>query len=110
MAVDGGKDSLSMATRVGDETVKSPRQLVISAYAAMKDIGKKVTPDIKEPGSVLLFLDLASGRNRLGGRALAQTFGQIGNEVPDMDDPALVRRAFLAVQELIERWPDPRRT
>ncbi|MEN8008673.1 MAG: AIR synthase-related protein, partial [Candidatus Krumholzibacteriota bacterium] len=35
MAVDGGKDSLSMATMVGDETVKSPRELVISAYAAM---------------------------------------------------------------------------
>jgi len=102
MAVDGGKDSLSMATMVEAETVKSPRQLVISAYAAMSDIGKKVTPDIKEPGSVLVFIDLAAGRNRLGGSGLAQTFDQIGNEVPDMDDPSLVRRAFLAVQQLIE--------
>ncbi|MBV5316268.1 MAG: phosphoribosylformylglycinamidine synthase [Desulfobulbaceae bacterium] len=102
MAVDGGKDSLSMATMVDTETVKSPRQLVISAYAAMGDIGKKVTPDIKEPGSVLLCIDLAGGRCRLGGSGLAQTFEQIGNEVPDMDDPALVRRAFLAVQELID--------
>ena len=73
MAVDGGKDSLSMATKVSDEVVKSPRQLVISAYAAMSDIRKKVTPDIKEPGSVLLFVDLAAGKNRLGGSALAQT-------------------------------------
>ncbi len=102
MAVDGGKDSLSMATMVADEVVKSPRQLVISAYAAMTDIGKKVTPDIKEPGSVLLCIDLASGQCRLGGSSLAQTFSQIGNEVPDMDDPALVRRAFLAVQELLD--------
>ncbi len=102
MAVDGGKDSLSMATKVNDEVVKSPRQLVISAYAAMSDIRKKITPDIKEPGSVLLFVDLAAGKNRLGGSALAQTFGQIGVDVPDMEDPALIKRAFLAVQDLID--------
>jgi len=102
MAVDGGKDSLSMATKVQDEVVKSPRQLVISAYAAMSDIRKKVTPDIKEPGSVLLFIDLAAGKIRLGGSALAQTLGQIGSEVPDMDNPTLVKRAFLAIQELID--------
>jgi phosphoribosylformylglycinamidine synthase len=102
MAVDGGKDSLSMATMVGTETVKSPRQLVISAYAAMADIGKKVTPDIKEPGSVLVFIDLAAGKNRLGGSALAQICGQLGNEVPDMEDPELVKRGFLAIQDLID--------
>jgi len=102
MAVDGGKDSLSMATKVGDEIVKSPRELVISAYAAMSDIRQRVTPDIKEPGSVLLFVDLAGGKNRLGGSGLAQTCGQIGEEVPDMEDPALVKRAFLAVQGLID--------
>ncbi|HFQ90585.1 MAG TPA: phosphoribosylformylglycinamidine synthase, partial [Desulfobulbus sp.] len=97
----GGKDSLSMATMVGDETVKSPRQLVISAYAAMADVRRVVTPDIKEPGSTLLFIDLAPGRNRLGGTALAQTLGRLGNEVPDLEDPDLLRSAFGAVQELI---------
>ena len=102
MAVDGGKDSLSMATMVDKETVKSPRQLVISAYAAMGNIGKKVTPDLKEPGAVLVCIDLAAGRTRLGGSALAQTFAQIGSEVPDMDDPALVKRAFLTVQQMID--------
>ncbi len=103
MAVDGGKDSLSMATMVNDETVKSPRELVISAYAAMTDITRVITPDIKQPGSRLLLVDLAPGRNRLGGTALAQTFAQLGNEAPDMDDPALVRRGFDAVQNLIDQ-------
>lgn len=103
IAVDGGKDSLSMAAKVGDEVVKSPRELVISLYAAMADIRKKVTPDIKEPGSVLLFVDLSGGKNRLGGSALAQTCGQIGSETPDMDDPALIKRAFGAVQYLIDK-------
>ncbi len=101
MAVDGGKDSLSMATVIGEETVKSPRQLVISAYAAMTDITKVITPDIKEPGSPLLFIDLAPGRARLGGTALAQVLGQLGDDSPDMDDPELIRRAFAAVQKLI---------
>jgi phosphoribosylformylglycinamidine synthase len=103
IAVDGGKDSLSMATMVGDETVKSPRELVISVYGTMGDIGKVITPDIKEPGSSLIFIDLAPGNNRLGGTALAQTLGSLGNESPDMEDASLVQKAFLAVQELIDR-------
>lgn len=102
MAVDGGKDSLSMATMVGDETVKSPRELVISAYAAMSDINKVVTPDLKQAGaSSLLFIDLANGKNRLGGSALAQTRSRLGNDCPDMDDPKAVKQAFIAVQEAI---------
>lgn len=103
IAVDGGKDSLSMAAKVGDEVVKSPRELVISLYAAMGDIRKKITPDIKEPGSVLLLVDLGGGKNRLGGSALAQTCGQIGNEVPDLEEPLQLKRAFAVVQSLIEQ-------
>ena len=103
IAVDGGKDSLSMATMVGEEIVKSPRELVISVYGAMADMNKVVTPDIKEPGSSLLFIDLAGGKERLGGTALAQSQGRLGNESPDLDDPALLKRAFLAVQQLIDQ-------
>jgi len=103
IAVDGGKDSLSMATRVGDETVRSPRELVISVYATMADITRKVTPDIKRPGdSILIFIDLAEGKNRLGGSALAQTVKQIGDVSPDMDNPDLVKHGFNAVQACID--------
>jgi len=103
IAVDGGKDSLSMATMVAGETVKSPRQLVISVYAAVPDIRAVITPDIKETGSALLFIDLAGGKNRLGGTALAQVQGRIGSESPDMDDPRRFKQAFGVVQELIGR-------
>jgi phosphoribosylformylglycinamidine synthase len=103
IAVDGGKDSFSMATIVGDETVKSPRQLVVSLYGAMDNILEVVTPDIKCPGnSQLLFIDLAKGKTRLGGSALAQICSQLGNEVPDMEDPELLRDTFWAVQYLIK--------
>ncbi|MDK9705622.1 MAG: phosphoribosylformylglycinamidine synthase [Desulforhopalus sp.] len=103
MAVDGGKDSLSMATVVGEETVKSPRELVVSVYAAVPDISKIITPDIKRPGSPLLYIDLGGGRTRMGGSALAQVMGQMGDVSPDLDDAGLLRKAFLAVQDLINR-------
>ncbi len=102
IAVDGGKDSLSMATRVGDEIVKSPRELVVSAYATMADITKVVTPNIKNPGdSQLIFIDIARHKARLGGSALAQVYGQVGDESPDVDDPKMLQRAFYAIQKLM---------
>ena len=109
IAIDGGKDSLSMAAKVTNpdgshETVKSPGTLVISAYVTCPDITKTITPDLKAPGrSQLLFIDLAEGKNRLGGSALAQVFNQLGNESPDSDDPDLLKRAFNAVQKLIKK-------
>ena len=103
IAADGGKDSLSMAAQVGDEIVKAPGQVVISAYASMPDITRVVTPDIKRPGeSKLMLIDLACGKNRLGGSALAQVFGQIGDESPDVENPMLLANAFRAVQRMIE--------
>ncbi len=103
IAVDGGKDSLSMATMVGGETVKSPRELVVSLYGAMPDITRVITPDIKEPGSILMFIDLGGYNNRLGGSAYGQTIGQLGMHVPDMQDPGIVRHCFDVVQRLIDR-------
>lgn len=106
IAIDGGKDSLSMATKVKEsgELVKSPGQLVLSGYCTISDITKVVTPDIKRPGaSRLLFIDLAKGKRRLGGSALAQCYKQIGDECPDVEDSELLKRAFYAIQELIEK-------
>ncbi len=107
IAVDGGKDSLSMAARVTDtsgktETVKSPGTLVISAYATCPDITKVITPDIKRPGkSKLLFIDLGMGKNRMGGSALAQCYSQVGDESPDMDDTGLLKKSFQVIQRFI---------
>jgi phosphoribosylformylglycinamidine synthase len=107
IAVDGGKDSLSMAARVTDksgdtEVVKSPGTLVVSAYVTCPDIAKVVTPDIKRPGeSNLLFIDLGMGKDRLGGSALAQCHSQVGDESPDVDDAGLLKRSFNAIQGLI---------
>ncbi len=111
IAVDGGKDSLSMAARAPgadgtDETVKAPGALVVSAYVTCPDITKTVTPDLKRPEhSRLLYIDLGGGRYRLGGSALAQVFGQVGDDVPDLDDTSAFARAFAAIQDLVgRRW------
>ncbi|MGD0281256.1 MAG: phosphoribosylformylglycinamidine synthase [Dissulfurispiraceae bacterium] len=109
IAVDGGKDSLSMASIVNlpsgeKEIVKSPGALVISAYAPCRDITKVVTPDLKAPGrSGLIYIDLGSGKNRLGGSSIAQCYKQVGTESPDVEDSNMLKDAFNAVQVLIER-------
>lgn len=38
---------------------------------------------------------------RLGGTALAQVYGQIGNESPDLDDSQLFVRAFQCIQRMV---------
>ena len=105
IAIDGGKDSLSMATQVGDTLVVSPGELVIMGYAPVPDITKVATPDFKGSGC-LGFIKLGGPYARLGGSALAQALGQVGDETPDMDDLNDVHHlahAFMAVQELIKK-------
>lgn len=51
VAVDGGKDSLSMAAKVGKDVVKAPGTLVVSAYAPCVDVTRVVTPDLKGDGA-----------------------------------------------------------
>lgn len=106
--IDGGKDSLSMAATIplpdGEkEIVCSPGTLVFSTYADCPDYRKRVTPDIKKPGeSKLIFVDLAQGKTRLGGSALAQVLKQIGNSCPDADDLNLLKKVFGSIQKLIQ--------
>jgi len=101
IALDGGKDSLSMIYKDGNEVIVGPRQLVISGYAPMDDITVKVTPDFKRTDSAIIYVDLARGYKRLGGSALAQAYGQIGNDAPDLIDPDLLKDVFEKIQELV---------
>lgn len=105
IAVDGGKDSLSMAARIGDETIKSPGTLVISTYAPCPDIRVKVTPDLKSPQMYtkgeLIWVNI-EGKFRLGASAFAQTLKQQGNDSPDITRPEVLKNAFNATQQLIK--------
>ncbi|KAL4621065.1 hypothetical protein ACB092_06G201000 [Castanea dentata] len=102
IAIDGGKDSLSMAAHSAGEVVKAPGNLVISVYVTCPDITKTVTPDLKlGDDGILLHVDLSKGKRRLGGSALAQVFDQLGDECPDLEDVSYLKRVFEGIQDLI---------
>ncbi|MGK0284121.1 MAG: phosphoribosylformylglycinamidine synthase, partial [Patiriisocius sp.] len=108
IAIPVGKDSLSMKTiwsdEEGEKQVVSPVSLVVTAFAAVCDVRKTLTPELRRDcgDTDLLFIDLGAGQNRLGGSALAQVHDRIGSTVPDVDDPALLKDMFNAVQSLID--------
>ncbi|XP_055628077.1 phosphoribosylformylglycinamidine synthase [Toxorhynchites rutilus septentrionalis] len=105
IGIDGGKDSLSMAARVKNETVKSPGTLVISTYAPCPDIRVKVTPDLKAASlgieTTLIYVNI-EGKFRLGGSVLAQCYGQLGAESPDLEKPEVLVQAFNTTQKLLK--------
>ena len=105
VSVPVGKDSLSMRTRWSDpetdeaKQVTSPVSLVVSAFASLPDVRGTLTPQIAQD-SVLVLVDLGAGRDRLGGSILAQTRGEFGGAVPDLDDPARLVALVDAVNSL----------
>lgn len=103
-AIDGGKDSLSMAAKVAGEVVKAPGEVTLSCYAPVPDITKTVTPDFKQPGrSKIVFIDVGRGRNRLGGSALATCYSQVGDVSPDLDSTEDFKQVFNIIQLLIDQ-------
>ncbi|KAL8358660.1 hypothetical protein RB601_009851 [Gaeumannomyces tritici] len=112
LAIPVGKDSTSMKASWKDKatgeskSVTAPVSVVISAFAPVEDVRRTWTPQLRrveEVGdSVLLFVDLAEGKKAMGGSALAQTLGQLGNEAPDVRSTKLLVDYFDAVNQLHE--------
>jgi phosphoribosylformylglycinamidine synthase len=101
IAIPVGKDSMSMATRWDGKVVASPVTLVATAFGTVTDVRRAVTPELR--GEAVLLVDLGAGKARLGGSVLAQCFGQLADEPPDLDDPARLRQFFEAMQVLAGR-------
>ncbi|WP_295888935.1 phosphoribosylformylglycinamidine synthase [uncultured Thiohalocapsa sp.] len=113
IAIPVGKDSMSMKTVwQGDDgeqhAMAAPLSLIVSAFAPVTDAARSLTPQLRaEPDAALaledtdlVLVDLGCGQDRLGGSCLAQVFGRLGSAPPDLDDPALLRGCFAAVQQL----------
>jgi phosphoribosylformylglycinamidine synthase len=110
IAIPVGKDSMSMKTvwqrPAADGTERlamtAPLSLIVSAFAPVTDAKRSLTPMLRSDlgETDLLLIDLGRGRNRLGGSCLAQVYGSIGTEAPDLDDPALLAGLFAALQAL----------
>ena len=109
IAIPVGKDSLSLQAswteEQGDFRVVSPVSLIVSAFAPVTDVREHLTPQLRalEEPSYLLLLDLGLGKNRMGGSCLAQAYGRVGGDTPDIDSPELLKNFFAAIQELNER-------
>ena len=106
LAIPVGKDSLSMKTvwQQGDEAreMTAPLSLIISAFSPVTDIRKTLTPQLRtDKGDTdLILVDLGKGRNRLAASSLAQVYGQVGHQSPDLENPEALKAFFNAVQEL----------
>ena len=98
-----GKDSLSMRSTWRDEagahTVTSPMTVIISAFAPVTDVRGVRTPWLRTDlgDTVLVHVDLGDGACRLGGSALAQVHGEVGDRAPDIGATRL--RSFFAVMQ-----------
>ncbi len=107
VAIPVGKDSMSMKTvwsapDGGERQMASPLSLIVSAFAPVSDARRTLTPELRTDlgDTDLILIDLGQGRNRLGASCLAQVYGQLGDQGPDLDDPDLLKRFFAAIQEL----------
>lgn len=112
VSIPVGKDSTSMKAVWKDrESAKtrgviSPVTAVISAFAPVANVHHTWTPALRRledvGETVLMYVDLAQGCRAMGGSALAQAFGQIGNEAPDVRDPDVIVDFFDALEQLHE--------
>ncbi len=105
ISIPVGKDSLSMRTQWRDadgaKKVVAPVSLIVSAFATLPDVRATLTPQLNaEEDSTLVLIDLGRGQHRLGGSILAQTLGQSGATVPDLDDPQDLINLIKAINAL----------
>jgi phosphoribosylformylglycinamidine synthase len=109
ISIPVGKDSMSMKTVWTDadgaaHAVTAPVSLIVSAFAPVVDVRKTLTPQLRTDlgPTDLILVDLGRGANRLGGSALAQVYGELGDEAPDVDDARYLKLFFHVIQALNE--------
>src|SRR2546430_1341127 len=90
ISIPVGKDSMSMKMkwndRIGDGTCKevtAPLSLNVTGFAPVTNIHKTLIPQLQrdaQEDTILVYFDLAMGKQRMGGSAIAQVYQQIGIE------------------------------
>ncbi|GGE90290.1 phosphoribosylformylglycinamidine synthase [Pseudoalteromonas gelatinilytica] len=107
LTIPVGKDSMSMKTQWDEngeqKSVTAPLSLIITAFGRVEDVRKTVTPELRtdKGESSLLLVDLGAGQNRMGASSLAQVYKQLGDVTPDVDNPALLKGFYEAMQALV---------
>ncbi len=99
-----GKDSLSMKQKYPNgEHVIAPGTVIISAGGNCTDINKVVEPVLKKNAGSIYYINLSQDSFKLGGSTFAQVLNKIGSDVPTIQDAQYFKKAFNAVQELINK-------
>ncbi len=106
ISIPVGKDSMSMRTTWSEggeaKAVISPLSLIVSAFAPSPDVRGTLTPRLRTDlgDTDLILLDLGRGHNRLGASTLGQVYKELGDDCPDLDDPARLKAFFGLIQRL----------
>ncbi|KFH40237.1 Phosphoribosylformylglycinamidine synthase-like protein [Hapsidospora chrysogenum ATCC 11550] len=110
ISIPVGKDSTSMKASWKDretkevKSVTAPMSVVITAVTVVEDVRNTWTPQLRRVEDVgetiLMFVDLAQGKKAMGASALAQAFGQVGNDGPDVRSADLITDYFDALSQL----------
>ncbi|WP_144936709.1 phosphoribosylformylglycinamidine synthase [Pseudomonas alabamensis] len=106
LTIPVGKDSMSMKTRWSEEgaekSVTAPMSLIVSGFAPVVDIRGTLTPRLRmDKGETdLILIDLGRGKDRMGASILAQTYGKLGAQAPDVDDAEDLKAFFAVIQGL----------
>ncbi|MGL4908298.1 MAG: phosphoribosylformylglycinamidine synthase, partial [Bacteroidales bacterium] len=100
-----GKDSLSMTQKYPDgKKVYAPGTVIISTVGEVNNLRKAVTPVLQnQENSTLLYINLSKSPLTLGGSSVAQVLGELGGTAPDITNPDYFKRAFAAIQELLNK-------
>ena len=97
-----GKDSLSMTQKYGKKKVIAPGTVIISAGGEVCDVKKTVSPVLQQKKSRLYYIDFSGCDMQLGGSALAQSMGLLGDKAPGVKSADYFANTFNAVQALVE--------
>ncbi|CAG8485812.1 6769_t:CDS:2 [Acaulospora colombiana] len=87
------------------KTVTAPLSLIVSGFAPVTSVHKTLTPQLRadtKEKTVLVFLDLANGKQRIGGSAITQVYQQTGDEVPDVESTDIMKAFFQGIQNANE--------
>jgi len=100
--ISTGKDSLSMTQKYKNgDLVYAPGTVIITSAGEVSDIKKAVSPALKNKKSQIVYVDMAKDGFKLGGSSFGQILNTVGGEVPTVTDSEYFKKAFSAVQNLI---------
>lgn len=91
-----------MSSLSESENSKNPIDFAWNATAAMADVRRVLSPvlSLDAGETVLIFIDLSGGFQRLGGSVLFEVFNQSSDKIPNSEDPVLLESFFSVVQQL----------